>query len=109
VSADPRPTEAEVREAWVADREAESVWPVMRRLGCFRPDFCIDCNAAHWPDGNCPTVTSSEGVTRCAGRSAVAHEVTPMVDGRCPVCGEVDDYPIGDAGAQRVTAASVGQ
>lgn len=26
----------------------------------------------------------------CAGRAAVAHAPTPMVDGRCPVCGEED-------------------
>jgi hypothetical protein len=26
---------------------------------------------------------------RCAGRRAVAHEPTMMVDGACPVCGEV--------------------
>lgn len=28
--------------------------------------------------------------THCAGRSAAAHERTPMVDGACPVCGEQD-------------------
>lgn len=28
--------------------------------------------------------------THCAGRSASAHDRTPMVDGACPVCGEQD-------------------
>jgi hypothetical protein len=28
-------------------------------------------------------------VPMCAGRVAVAHRRTPMVDGVCPVCGEV--------------------
>ena len=27
-------------------------------------------------------------VAACAGRAAVAHDRTPMVDGACPVCGE---------------------
>lgn len=30
------------------------------------------------------------GMTYCAGRSAVAHDRTPMIDGFCPVCGERD-------------------
>lgn len=40
-----------------------------------------------------PTLHEAEswvgGTPRCAGRSAVAHDPTLMVDGRCPVCGEV--------------------
>lgn len=37
------------------------------------------------------SITAHEpGVTYCAGRVAVAHERTPMVDGRCSECGERD-------------------
>lgn len=39
---------------------------------------------------DCSQASHDEPTTdeRCAGRSAVAHEPTTMVDGACPVCGE---------------------
>ena len=58
---DPRPTEAEAYDGYRGEVPVIGwdMWEYLRELGCFRPEpaaFCVECEATHQPDGNCPVV-----------------------------------------------------